>query len=215
MTINAKKQSQFELFPEANDPTELKQKPRLVFKELTLSLENIVVCCIVLVMTLVLFFAFGVERGKRISKVPKNAVESQKIASDAPKVGQKINDAQISKNGIISQSSEGQENIAEQVIKIPAELQETEPPVREEIIEIPVDGDLLGPTYTIQVASFKLKRNAQKEASNLKDVGHETFVMSKGSYSIVCVGKFQQKTDAKEFSSRLKNRYRDCLVRRL
>ena len=70
--------------------------------------------------------------------------------------------------------------------------------------------------FTIQVASFKLRKNAQREADHLKSIGHEdAFVIPKGSYSIVCVGKFAQKVEAKKFSSKLSNRYNDFLVRRL
>ena len=69
--------------------------------------------------------------------------------------------------------------------------------------------------YTIQVASFKTDLNANKEADSLKGKGFETSVLRKGSYSIVCVGKFQRKEEAKQFSRKLRNRYKDCLVRRL
>ena len=70
--------------------------------------------------------------------------------------------------------------------------------------------------FTIQVASFKLKANAQREAARIKRMGHEDiFVVPKGNYSIVCVGKFAQRDEAKKFSGRLKEKYNDCLVRRL
>ena len=70
--------------------------------------------------------------------------------------------------------------------------------------------------FTIQVASFKLKKSAQIEADRLIKSGIEdAFVLPKGSYSIVCVGKFSLMAEAKRFSNRLKKRYNDCLVRRL
>jgi len=44
---------------------------------------------------------------------------------------------------------------------------------------------------------------------------HKDFVLPKGSYSIVCVGKFILKNDAARYSRKLKKKYNDCLVRRL
>jgi hypothetical protein len=70
--------------------------------------------------------------------------------------------------------------------------------------------------YTIQVASFKLgSKYADKEMSNLKSSGHETFILPKGNFSIVCIGKFKGKAEAQQFSKKLKSKYNDCLVRRL
>ena len=72
-----------------------------------------------------------------------------------------------------------------------------------------------GNHFTIQVASFKQQKNAQKEAENLKKVGYETFVVSKGTHAIVCVGRFLEKAEALSFSQKLQNKYGETLVRRL
>ncbi|MFH1888904.1 MAG: SPOR domain-containing protein [Candidatus Omnitrophota bacterium] len=69
--------------------------------------------------------------------------------------------------------------------------------------------------YTIQVASFLNKTNAQKEVSTLKNKGMTAMVLSKGKFSIVCVGSFTGKKEAESFLPKLKKRYQDCLVRRL
>jgi hypothetical protein len=69
--------------------------------------------------------------------------------------------------------------------------------------------------HTIQVASFKKQEQAQREAVSLQKKGYESFVLAKGNYSIVCVGKFDEKKQAQVFSSKLKKTYKDCLVRRM
>ncbi|MCK5581683.1 MAG: SPOR domain-containing protein, partial [Candidatus Omnitrophica bacterium] len=70
-------------------------------------------------------------------------------------------------------------------------------------------------TYTVQVASFRKKVYAEKEAMDLKKKGYEIFVVPKGDYSIVCVGKFAYKNEANQMSRKLRKRYKDCLVRSL
>ena len=69
--------------------------------------------------------------------------------------------------------------------------------------------------YTVQVASYKGEKYAQKEASLLKQKGYDILVLPKGAFSIVCVGKFKEKEEAKNFSQKLKKQYKDCLVRSL
>ena len=69
--------------------------------------------------------------------------------------------------------------------------------------------------FTIQIASFKLKKNAQIEAEKLNGMGEDVFVLSKGDYLIVCVGRFKKREEAKTFSEKVKSRYSDFLIRRL
>ena len=91
MNINRKRQSQFELFPGASKNKPETGKPAYLTKDLTLSLENTIVLCIIFVMSLVLFFSFGVEKGRRVQNISgdvnvvrKAALESmQSVAKEA------------------------------------------------------------------------------------------------------------------------------------
>ena len=208
MSINPHKQSQFELFPgtSGSDGNFPKGKKALLTKDLTLSLENIIVLCILFVMTVVLFFSFGVEKGKRVvvlEEVPESRTSGVRMLESKPQSSGKVQ----------SRSQSGER------VVLPIEM-----PGR--LIEEEQDGSNFSPSlekndkqesiFTIQVASFKLQKNAQREADRLKGAGlNEAFVVAKGSYSIVCVGKFGQRNEAKKFSGKLKKRYNDCLVRRL
>lgn len=69
--------------------------------------------------------------------------------------------------------------------------------------------------YTIQLASFKTKANAKKEAEALTRKGLSPIFLSKGSYTILCVGNFSNKNQAQPVLSELKRRYQDCYLRRL
>ncbi|VAX37802.1 hypothetical protein MNBD_UNCLBAC01-1506 [hydrothermal vent metagenome] len=190
--------AQFELFPETSPISKKKEKPRYILKDLTLSVENIIVVSIIFVMSLVLFFAFGVERGKNVAQVfpeEKKTVEMQTV---------KMVDVQNS--------------VSPAKIKIiePKVIQAVDIPQKDVVDDniFPIEENALEEGYTIQVASFKLEKSARREATRLKDAGHDTFVIPKGSYSIVCVGRFVQREEAKAFSNQLKNRYQDLLVRR-
>ncbi|PIP20640.1 MAG: hypothetical protein COX40_03605 [Candidatus Omnitrophica bacterium CG23_combo_of_CG06-09_8_20_14_all_40_11] len=69
--------------------------------------------------------------------------------------------------------------------------------------------------YTVQVASFLNRINAQKEAAILKRKGLSPLVLSKGKFSIVCVGNFPKREEAESLLPKLKKQYQDCCIRRL
>ncbi|MCK4882304.1 MAG: SPOR domain-containing protein [Candidatus Omnitrophica bacterium] len=204
MNINLKRQSQFELFPKPSKNGPEPWKPSRLTKDLTLSLENIIVLCIIFVMVLVLFFSFGVERGKKIALLVP--------AKDEGGIVQTVKEDVVSETVQTVPQVEREERVVFPV-SLPEEIrEETEPAFRPPLEKTEEQENL----FTIQVASFKLEKNAKKEADRLKGIGHDdTFVVPKGSYSIVCVGKFVRRNEAKKFSSKLKKRYNDCLVRRL
>jgi len=200
MSINPTKQSQFELFPGSSQkPSEL-IRSGCAFKDLTLSPENIIVLCVVSLMVSVFVYSLGIEKGKNIVKSPdfEALPVDSKLAVEVP--ADSVKDVQ--KSEITAQKT--------QPLEANEAAQKAAPtPVRETFIEA---------HYTIQVASFKLKDNAEKEAKILKEKGynaHDVFVIPKGSYSIVCIGKFIEKKDAREIAEKLEYRYRDYLVRRL
>lgn len=200
MNISRRKQSQFELFPGSSSSGPETGKPARLTKDLTLSLENIIVLCIIFVMSLVLFFSFGVEKGKRVAKVSVDIDRTQKAEKGALK-------------SVESAAKTAQEERVVFPVDIPKDLTKDSEPGLREPREMNDEQERL---FTIQVASFKLRKNARREADRLKSAGYgDAFVIPKGSYSIVCVGKFSQRGEAKDFSNRLHSRYNDCLVRRL
>ncbi|MDD5255098.1 MAG: SPOR domain-containing protein [Candidatus Omnitrophica bacterium] len=69
--------------------------------------------------------------------------------------------------------------------------------------------------YTIQVASFSTPAMARKEAEALKKKGHNTVIISGSKYTVLCVGRYQTKENAQQALSELKKHYRDCFIRRL
>lgn len=69
--------------------------------------------------------------------------------------------------------------------------------------------------YTIQVASVLQKKNINTELSKLKSKGYSAFSLPKGKYTVICVGKFNLKEEARQFLQKLKTKYPDSQIRRL
>ncbi len=69
--------------------------------------------------------------------------------------------------------------------------------------------------YTIQLASYKNKNAAQREAKVLRKQNIEAFILEKGEYIVLYAGKFFKKEPAEKLFLKLKRKYKDCLMRRL
>lgn len=69
--------------------------------------------------------------------------------------------------------------------------------------------------YTIQLASYKTKKHAEKEAEALQQKGHSPLILTKGGYVVLCVGSFSDKEKAGILLSQFDKRYKGCYVRKL
>ncbi len=194
MNLNYK-QTQFELFPGSSKEGQDSQKPKFFFSRITLTLENIIVLTVLIFMGIIVSFSFGVERGKgTVSLLVEDPIVSQEIVLDA----EVLEPVEIADQG-------GRAVLANPISQ----------PFKEIIEKPSILSGLPEDFYTVQVASFKTRKYAEKEAFALKKKGYEIFIVEKGSYLIVCAGKFLKQDEAQGFSYRLKNKYKDCLVRRL
>ncbi len=221
MNINFK-QSQFELFPGTPGSSSESGKPRYLFANVSLSLENLIVFSIVILMILVFSFSLGVERGKKVGRFAVLQNESSKDI--------KLNPSSVSAGNSQKSLAGSNTNVRPQEVnpsgiatpqkaagsdmeKNPNSVQRNQPPSDKTNTMTP--GQDIKKSYTIQVASFKIQEYALKEAQDLKNKGHDILVLGKGEHFIVCVGKFVSEQEAKIFAYKLKKQYKDCLVRRL
>jgi len=69
--------------------------------------------------------------------------------------------------------------------------------------------------YTIQVATFKNKQLALREAKLLLKEGLVPMVFAKGDYIVLCVGKFSNQESAQPLLIQLQRTYAGCRIRRL
>ncbi len=216
MNVNYK-QSQFELFPTAGDSATKVNRPLFLFSSVTLSLENIVVTSIIGVLILALSFSIGVERGKRIaassrfslpsaqSQTVSQFEEKNKTATSTvtrPVAAPKPVSPLIPQGGVVDLAKANSQKAA--IVK---NSSSTPQPVQ----ALQAGGS----PYTVQVASFASAEYARKEAASLGKKGFDNFIISKGKYVIVCVGKFSKKEEANVALSRLQKTYKDCMIRRL
>ncbi len=210
--------SQIELFPGVAANPAVQKNSRLFARSLTVPVENLFVLTVVVIMSLVTAFSIGVESGKRLIVKEKDLRRSvfqrpgnlpdQKTAGKAGSAGS----VDMPKEQRIPTAGRAPEKAREAMEDDPGQdIRFDEQPV----LAVVPTGEK---AFTVQVASYKKEKYAQQEAMGLKDKGykgHEIFVLPKGNYSILCVGKFDQHDQAKVFSEKLRKKYKDCLVRRL
>lgn len=136
------------------------------------SYERVIITLIGLVITGIVSFSLGIEKGKKLANTKLESIASPKI----------------------------QKNLS---------------PEKQEVIKPPVVKDVAAENYTIQVASYQSKASAQREVEALRKKGLLPLVLSKGKYTVLCVGKFSNKETARSLLSELKKRYGDCFIRKL
>jgi hypothetical protein len=66
--------------------------------------------------------------------------------------------------------------------------------------------------YIIQLASYKTRTHAEKEAELLRKKGLSPLILNKGSYTVLYVGNFPSRKTAQSLLSELKKRYNDCYI---
>lgn len=98
---------------------------------------------------------------------------------------------------------------------LPNRVVKQEPPAITQPLISPVKSEPDKQAFTIQLASYKTKTYAEKEAQVLKKRGLSPIVLTKGNYTVLCVGIFSNKEKAQSLLSQLEKRYTGCRIRRL
>ena len=206
MNINYK-ESQIDFLSHVTGKAEEPAHPRYMAAQISLSLENLVIFAIVAIMVVIFSFSLGIERGKGVALTASTGVVTdEKEVSSVP--------AGSGKTDKISGKADAKDLKADtQKIKSVTVQAKVAPGVVQPIVTRtkPTAG-----AYTLQVASYKGLKSAQREADKLKQKGFDNvYVVPKGAYTVVCVGNFQNKEDASGVKRQLNNRYQGSVVRRL
>lgn len=189
--MQEKHTSQLELFSGTNISSNINSTKSSSFLSFIKGYEKTILIIICIMVTSIISFSLGVERGKQIASIKFNnsfdTALKQKLQSDARLAKQQATNLQ----GPISQA-------------VPTNNQKPEV-------------TSLAPAYTIQLASYKTRNSALKEAEGLKKKGLTPIILSKGGYSVLCVGSFSNRDSARQMLSEFKRQhnYKDCLIRRL
>jgi len=191
MVMEKKNHTQLELFSQIKDYyTDTRSQSSRSFWTFMRDYEKTVLIIIGMVIIGIVSFSLGVERGKRLALI--KASPAFDIALNALPEAKPLND-QVTKQ---------------------VQLQTASLPERQNIIELAKPIETAG-GYTIQLASYKTRKFAQKEAQDLKKKGYVTFIIPKGSYLILCVGNFSTKDKARTLLAQIQQKYRGCYIRRL
>jgi cell division protein FtsN len=196
--------SQLELFCQGQDLNEKNPNSGLSssFWVYIGNYEKIILIIIGFIITGIISFCLGVERGKTITSPRINShfdiAQKQESKSASLEIGR-------NKKGTKTESVKSERGMPAQ-----KEIRPILP--KQEVIPQPQAQD---GGYTIQVASYQTRTNAEKETEKLKKKGFSALILSKGEYIIVCVGNFSNKETAKSLQLQLRQNYQDCYIRRL
>ena len=90
----------------------------------------------------------------------------------------------------------------------------TETPTEEKISKEPVIVKEVSSAYVIQVAAYKDNKQAEKEKELLEKRGYAAEIAKSGKYYIVYVAGFANTKKAETAAKKLKNRYKDCFIKK-
>ncbi|MDD4953599.1 MAG: SPOR domain-containing protein [Candidatus Omnitrophica bacterium] len=169
---------QLELFSQGDSPAGPKEhRPGREFFTRIRNYEKIILIIISVATTGIIFYSFGVEKGKILAG-----------AKDTLPISQTT------------------------VIAVPAGPSRFTPEIKEGVKEPPPAAQ---EGYIIQLASYKNRSSAEKEAGLLKKKGFSPLVLNKGDYIVLYIGNLPTRKTAQDSLPELKKRYKDCYIRRL
>jgi hypothetical protein len=199
------KQSQGELFEEfAKTRRQSRlQKYRLPYRTLTINLssEKLVICIIVFIMSLIVFFSLGVEKGSKFARTPWEGKYESTLAP-------------LDNKYLTELAGQYELRPKEEIPALVVSLKKDQTSIIESKKEKVAKSEEQK-KYIIQVATFRQYNLAKKEADKLKRQGYQTLIFTKGKFSEICVGGFKLKDQASEHLMKLKKVYRDCFIKRI
>ena len=159
--------------------------------------ERILLLAIGFIITGVIAFAFGVERGRHSAGVSGATAPSRQVQPrQVPPLESRMQAAPAALRQPAPKA-------------VPFMPQKEQPPVS--LVKAP----LARQGYTIQLATFKSHDFAQQEADKLRKLGYQSAMVTSGSYVVLCVGNFSDKESAKAVLTELTKKYQGCFLRRI
>ena len=174
------------------------------FLEYLWGYEKTILLLIGFVAVGVLSFSLGVEKGKRTARlgvIPDNYTGAANTKPAQPTV-QPIQRIEV-------QPAQVGVNTALRPVAIAAKITSPAQPAK----PLKLSGQM--GNFTIQVASYKSKKSADMQAQEFKKKGVTAMVLPKGTYLILCIGRFPSQDEARIALKELQKQYKDCYIRRL
>jgi len=196
--------SQLELFAQSKDSYQYKSNysDRSFFYNIKKN-EKLILVIIAFLCTGIVSFILGVERGRKLisaSLDPNFGLATNKEPTLEPKTIDRSTElVKVNRNQLLAKKESLNKAATVDNRPLIAEAEKTRDNRK----------------FTIQVASYKGRNSAQREAESLKKKGLLATVLPKSGYNILCVGSFNNKESAQTLFSQLKKQYPDCRIRRL
>ena len=199
-------EGQLELFDLSGHPTTRPRQPSLGRLVLQIRQDQLVVASIAGLVGLTVVFAFGVERGKQL-------VRSERVLLARQQHPQQL-DASAPTGRVVSESGTAKTPTpsADSTKQVPAATPSSVKPTAPSKLAAPIPG---GSRYAIQVVSYRQLQLAKREMDRLHATGERAFLVSRKGLTVLCVGPFPAKDNAKEKLVQLKDRYPGCFLRTL
>jgi cell division septation protein DedD len=212
-----KDNSQLELFSQVKGGGSLNGSAPASFLSYIRAYEKTLLVIIGFIITGIVAFSFGVEKGRHaqvpsVIKQPRQPAQSQAAPAARP---QPVPVVQLQRQPPAARQAPYPTQAVQPYVT-PAARPQAAPAARPQaapVVRAPAQDSVGG--YTIQLASFQSKEYAVQEADALRKRGLSPVLFSQGSYTVLCVGKFNSKDAAQSLFSELKTQYRGCYIRRL
>ena len=174
-------------------------------------LEYTVITAVVVMLLVIIAYAIGVERGKRvIGTTAKVLISGEDILSESIML-EDLN-VKLTEEGAVYLPEKKDEEVSLDISLKQTPLQENET-IQEEKEEITESRAI--DLYTIQLASFKDIKAVLSEIRKLKDEGISAEYIQRGEwYQVYAIG-FQSIDEAKKVQAQLLSEYSDCFIRKI
>lgn len=180
----------------------------------TLSYENVIFGVTLLVMSMVVSFTLGIERGRRIG--PKGGESEPQNVAPAKLQEETV---QVSTSSVHEEAAPVSQEVAsvikEEASPIPNEPEpspDAQQPTRERISRRVKEGG-----YAIQLITYTRQDYAEKEIAKLKEGGFTPYIVRTGKYFVVCIGPYESYNKAKSLLKEFKSQasYRSAFLKKL
>lgn len=200
------REKQLRFFDSEDNANNIKRRYTVV-----LPIDTLILVSVVIVLLLTIAFSTGVERGRRVVLANGAGMEMAQAGPVSVDPALQYNDREPFGEQIPSEIQILVDELRQQ--DMPRKPQEITAGLKEVNAERAISK--AEKKYFIQVASYRRKETALKEAEKLEDKGYQVEVLKKGDYVAIFVGEFGDKEKARESLKSLRKKYKDCFIRRL
>ena len=191
---------QLELFDLSGHPAAKPRQPSLGRFMLQIRQDQLVVAGIASLVGLTIVFALGVERGKQLVRSERVLLaREQTLPVSAPAAdSRKAAETPVNKPAAKSAASATVSPATPVKPSTPSKLAASTSPVSR---------------YAVQVVSYRQPHLAKRELDRLQAKGERAFLVTRNELTVLCVGPFKTKNNAKEKLVQLKSQYQGCFLK--